>query len=216
MPGARTHPLQLIAIALGGIGTTSDQSAPGDLSGRWQAQRNRSQVWPEKPQVTPQGRETQNNVDASNDPYLRCVVYMPRGMIAWQPTRIEIVESDERVWILFEAYDQVRRIFLDGRQPLDGEGRLWLGHSNGRWEGDTLIVETINLKTGTTYHWEGLPLSEEARLVERFTRLDDETLEVKITVIDPINYREPWETRNVFRLDSDAHFSEYECDQIAP
>ena len=177
---------------------------------------NRSQVLPEDPQFTPQGRETQNNFDASNDPYLRCVVYMPRGMIAWQPTRIEIVESDERVWILFEAYHQVRRIFLDGRQPLDGEGRLWLGHSNGRWEGDTLIVETINLKTDTTYQWEGLPLSEETRLVERFTRLDDETLEVRITVTDPINYREPWETRNIFRLDSDAHFFEYECDQIAP
>jgi hypothetical protein len=216
VPGARTRTLQLTAIALGVIGAASAQSAPGDLSGIWQAQRNRSQILPEDPQFTPQGRETQDNFDASNDPYLRCVVYMPRGMIAWQPTRIEIVESDERVWILFEAYHQVRRIFLDGRQPLDGEGRLWLGHSNGRWEGDTLIVETINLKTGTTYHWEGLPLSEEARLVERFTRLDDETLEVKITVIDPINYREPWETRNVFRLDSDAHFFEYECDQIAP
>ncbi len=84
MPGARTHTLQLIAIALGVIGTTSAQSAPGDLSGIWQAQRNRSQVLPENPQFTSQGRETQNNFDASNDPYLRCVVYMPRGMIAWQ------------------------------------------------------------------------------------------------------------------------------------
>ncbi len=76
---------------------------------------------------------------------------MPRGMIAWQPTRIEIVESDDRVWVLFEAYHQVRRIFLDGRPPVDGEGQLWLGHSNGHWEGDTLVVETINLKSGTTF-----------------------------------------------------------------
>ena len=190
-------------------------SAPGDLSGIWQAQRTRSQVVPEDPQFTTVGREAQNNFDTSKDPYLRCIVYMPRGMIAWQPTRIEIVESDERVWILFEAYHQIRRIFLDGRPPLDGEGRLWLGHSNGHWEGDTLVVETTNLKIGTTYHWQGLPLSAETRLVERFTRLDDETLEVMITVFDPVNYHEPWDTRNVFRLDAEAHFFEYECDQIA-
>ena len=49
---------------------------------------------------------------------------MPRGMIAWQPTRIEIIESEERVWILFEAYHQVRRIFLDGRLLLEDEGPL--------------------------------------------------------------------------------------------
>ena len=211
----RAIALHIVALVTATTGIATAYSAPGDLSGIWQAQRNRSQVLPEDPQFTPQGRETQNNFDPSLDPYLRCIVYMPRGMIAWQPTRIEITESEDRVWILFEAYHQVRRIFLDGRLPLEGEGPLWLGHSNGHWEDDTLVVETVNLKSGTTYHWEGLPLSDETRLVERFTRLDDETLEVQITVFDAVNYHEPWQTTNVFRLDSEAHFFEYECDQIA-
>jgi hypothetical protein len=156
---------------------TATYAAQGELSGIWQARRNASQVLPEDPQFTTQGRAAQDNFDPAADPYLRCIVYMPRGMIAWQPTRIEIVESEDRVWILFEA-------------------------------------ETINLKSGTSYHWEGLPLSDETRLVERFTRVDDETLEIEITVHDSINYREPWQTRNVYRLDPNAHFFEYECDQV--
>lgn len=207
-------PLRIVALLVVTAAATA-QGAPGDLSGIWQAQRNRSQVLPEDPQFTTLGRDAQNNFDPSRDPYLRCIVYMPRAMIAWQPTRIEITESEDRVWVLFEAYHQVRRIFLDGRPPLEGEGPLWLGHSNGYWEDDTLIVETINLKSGTSYHWEGLPLSDETRLVERFTRLDDETLQVEITVYDAVYYSEPWRTKNVYRLDSDARFFEYECDQAA-
>ena len=46
-------------------------------------------------------------------------------------------------------------------------------------------------------------------------RLDEETLEIRVTVIDPVNYHEPWETRNLYRLDPEAHFFEYECDQVA-
>ncbi|MGI9258795.1 MAG: hypothetical protein ACR2QQ_08165 [Gammaproteobacteria bacterium] len=208
---ALRFPVLLLLIA----GMNCASAASGDLAGIWQAQRNASQVLPENPLFTAQGREAQNNFDPGKDPYLRCIVYVPRAMIAWQPTRIEIVESSERVWILFEAYHQVRRIFLDGRPPLDGEGPLWLGHSNGRWEGDTLVVDTVNLKAGTTYHWEGLPLSGETRLEERFTRLDNETLEIRIKVTDPVNYEEPWETINIYRADPDAHFFEYECDQVA-
>ena len=69
-------------MALGAIGTTSAVSAPGDLSGIWQGQRIHSPILPEDPKFTPEGRETQNNFDPSLDPYLRCIVYMPRGMIA--------------------------------------------------------------------------------------------------------------------------------------
>ena len=205
-----------IALATIPTGVRTAYGSPGDISGIWQAQRTRSQILPEEPQFTPQGREAQDNFDPSLDPYLSCIVYMPRGMIAWQPTRIEIIESEERVWILFEAYHQIRRIFLDGRLPLEDEGPLWLGHSNGHWEGETFIVNTVNLKSGTSYHWEGLPLSDETRLVEQFTRLDEETLEIEITVHDAVNYLEPWKTRNLFRLDPDAYFFEYECDQVKP
>lgn len=189
--------------------------AEGDISGIWRAERWQSQVLPEEPMFSPAGQEAQRNFDTSADPYLRCIVYMPRAMIAWTSSSLEIIQSEERVWILFEAYHQVRRIFLDGRPPPGGVGATWLGHSTGHWEGDTLVVETTGLRGDTSYFWEGLPLSESTRLIERFTRLDEATLEIRMTVTDPVNYLEPWETRHVFSLHPDAHFYEYECDRIA-
>ena len=209
------RPARLIAVVAVASGGGAPVLAEGNLSGIWEAQYQTSQVLPETADFTPDGRQAQLDFDPAEDPYLRCIVYMPRAMLAWQPTRIEIVQSEERIWVLFEAYHQTRRIFLDGRQPFEGEGRLWLGHSNGHWEGDTLVVETINLKEGTSYHWEGLPLSGETRVIERFTRLDQNTLEIRMTIVDPVNYEQPWETRHLFGLDPDAHFFEYECDQVA-
>ena len=188
--------------------------AEGMINGIWRAQRELSQVLPENPPFSEAGREAQENFDAFNDPYLRCIVYMPRAMIAWPSTSMEIVQSDERVWILFETYHQVRRIFLDGRSPPEGVGSTWLGHSNGHWEGETLVVETTGLRGNTSYFWEGLPLSESTRISERFTRLDEETLEIHMTITDPVNYTEPWETRHVWGLTPDAHIYEYECDRV--
>ena len=188
--------------------------AEGMINGIWRAQRELSQVLPENPPFSEAGREAQENFDAFNDPYLRCIVYMPRAMIAWPSTSMEIVQSDERVWILFETYHQVRRIFLDGRSPPEGVGPTWLGHSNGHWEGETLVVETTGLRGNTSYFWEGLPLSESTRIRERFTRLDEETLEIHMTITDPVNYTEPWETRHVWGLTPDAHIYEYECDRV--
>ncbi len=85
-----------------------------------------------------------------------------------------------------------------------------MGHSTGVWEDETLVVETVNMREAI-FHWSGLPLSGDTRVVERFTLLDEESLEILLTVIDPVNYREPWTTRHVWHLDPDADFYEYEC-----
>ena len=202
-----------VALLLGAVIGTA--SAQGRIDGIWRAQRELSQVLPQDPPFSEAGHQAQADFDAFNDPYLRCIVYMPRAMIAWSPTSMEIIQSDERVWILFEAYHQVRRIFLDGRRPPPGVGPTWMGHSNGRWEGDTLVVDTTELRGDASFFWEGLPLSESTRIVERFTRIDAQTLEIHMTITDPVNYTRPWETRHVWRLTPDAHFYEYECDRVA-
>lgn len=202
----------LVCLAAGLVAPRAH--AVGDISGIWMADRRTSQTLPEDPKFTPAGRAAQDNIASYDNPMARCIVHMPRAMIAWTASAMEIIQSEQRVWVLFESYHQVRRIFLDGRPPVPGEGRLWLGHSVGHWEGDTLVVETINMHGDIPYHWEGLLLSEAAQLEERFTRVDQETLEVLITVTDPVNYEEPWQTRNIWRLDPDAHFFEFECDQV--
>ncbi len=187
--------------------------AEGDIEGIWRPLRDISQILPIDPPFTPTGRTAQDEFDIANDPYLKCIVYMPRAMIAWAPTSIEIIQSEERIWILFEAYHQVRRIFLDGRDIPEAVGATWMGHSNGYWEGETLIVKTKALRE-TSYFWEGLPLSESTEIVERFTRFSDGSLEIHMTVTDPVNYNDSWETTHVWGLSPDAHFYEYECDRV--
>ena len=186
-------------------------SAVPSFEGIWSADREASEIWPEDPRFTPQGRETLDNHDPStDDPALYCAVYMPRVMVAWGRKPIEIFQTDDRLWTLHERMHQVRRIYLDGRAPPEDEGPTWMGHSTGVWNGDTLVVETVSLRKGI-YNWSGLPLSGEHRIIEHITRLDEETLEVLVTVIDPANYEEPWTTKNIWRLTPDVHFYEYEC-----
>ena len=181
------------------------------FEGIWSADRVASEIWPEDTRFTPRGRETFDNHDPNtDDPALYCAVYMPRVMVGWGRKPIEIFQADDRLWTLHERMHQVRRIYLDGRAPPEGEGSTWMGHSTGVWDGDTLVVETVNLRRGI-YNWSGLPLSGEHRIVEHITRLDEETLEVLLTIIDPVNYEEPWTTKNIWRLTPDMHFYEYEC-----
>lgn len=181
------------------------------FEGIWSADREASEIFPQDPAFTPEGREALDNHDPnSDDPALYCAIYMPRVMVAWGRKPIEIFQTDDRLWTLHERMHQVRRIYLDGRPPPADEGPTWMGHSTGTWDGDTLVVETVNLRK-SIYNWSGLPLSGGHRVVEHITLLDEETLEVLITVIDPVNYEEPWTTRNVWRLTPDIHFYEYEC-----
>ncbi|MDE0005431.1 MAG: hypothetical protein OXQ29_22300 [Rhodospirillaceae bacterium] len=186
-------------------------SAVPSFEGIWSTDREASNIWPEDPGFTPRGRETFDNHDpTTGDPALYCAVYMPRVMVGWGRKPMEIFQADDRLWTLHERMHQVRRIYLDGRPPPEDEGATWMGHSTGFWDGDTLVVETVNMRE-SIYNWSGLPLSGEHRVVERITLLDEETLEVLLTIIDPVNYEEPWTTRNIWRLTPDIHFYEYEC-----
>lgn len=202
--------LRLIAF-VAALHTSIPAGAVPSFEGIWSAARDSSEIWPEDPRFTPRGRESFDNHDPStDDPALYCAVYMPRVMVGWGRKPIEIFQANDRLWTLHERMHQVRRIYLDGRAPPEGEGSTWMGHSTGVWDGDTLVVTTVNMRK-SIYNWSGLPLSGEHRVVERITRIDEETLEVLLTIIDPVNYEEPWTTRNIWRLTPDMHFYEYEC-----
>ena len=198
-------------LALSVAFLTTGLASAATFEGIWSTDRERSTILPENPGFTAAGREALENYDPdTDDPALSCAIYMPRTMIAWGRNPMEIFQSDEQLWIVFERMHQVRRIFLDGRPPLEDEGPTWMGHSTGVWDGESLVVETVNMR-GTIFHWSGLPLSDETRVMERFTLLDEQSLEILLTVIDPVNYEAPWTTRHVWRLDQDANFYEYEC-----
>jgi hypothetical protein len=101
---------------------------------------------------------------------------------------IQIVQSADTVVILIEMIHEARIIPLDGRPHLNPNIRQWLGDSRGRWEGDTLVVDTTNFSDKTNFRGSGAGL----HVVERFTRVDADTLNYEFTVDDPTTWARPW------------------------
>jgi hypothetical protein len=105
-----------------------------------------------------------------------------------------ILQTAGYVAILHEMFHEFRIIPLDGRPHLDGRVGQWLGDSRGRWEGDTLVVETTNFADKSGYWWaQAWRASRPSlRLVERFTRVDDDTIDYQFTMDDPESFERPW------------------------
>jgi hypothetical protein len=125
------------------------------------------------------------------DPLTLCLpVGMPGTMMAFFP--MEIVPTAKTVYVISEGVDPVRRIFMDGRTvpPLEDLNPTFVGFSVGRWEGDTLVVDTAGLKTSTRL--DGVPHSDAMRINERIRLLDDDTLEIVFTLTDPKAFKAPW------------------------
>jgi hypothetical protein len=123
------------------------------------------------------------------------------------PTRIftsrrpfEIRQSENVVYILSETDHWVRRIYMDGRGHPDGYPSAWMGHSIGKYEGNTLIVDTADINENTWIDALGHPHSDTLHLVQRFRRLNHDTLEIEITFDDPKTYTKPWTGRKTYQL----------------
>ena len=106
----------------------------------------------------------------------------------------QIVQSPGYVTILIESLHEVRVIPLDGRPHAPQGVRSWLGDSRGRWEGDTLIVETTNFNDKTAFRG----ASENMKVTERFTRVSDDAIRYEFTVNDPSTWEIPWKAEMPF------------------
>jgi len=87
--------------------------------------------------------------------------------------------------------------------------RTWMGDSRGHWEGNTLVVETTNFNDQTQLN--NTPVSDSARLVERFTRTGPDTLEYRITIEDPKTWTKPWTIQFPLQRDAEYRLYEYAC-----
>ena len=123
-----------------------------------------------------------------------------------------IVQTADHIMIMSEMVHDVRIIRLGERQPLAEHIRPWMGDSWGRWEGDTLVVETTNLPVkqlnGSRYIYPGG--SENMKVIERFTRADEHTINYEFTVDDPTTYTRPWSGQVPFKALGDQVY-EYAC-----
>ena len=135
-----------------------------------------------------------------NDPIGRCEpMGLPRHLnteIVAPHATFEIVQTPGRVLQFFEYRHDWREIWVDGRAlpALADTWPKWNGYSVGRWEGDAFVVESIGFDDRSWLDKLGYPHSEQMRLVERYRRIDAETLELRMTVIDPLVYAEPFES----------------------
>ena len=132
----------------------------------------------------------------SNDPIFQCnPLGFPR--ILDRHETIEFIHTDDRVLQFTQWERRLREIWLDGRelpsgQNLDNLGPAWYGHSVGEWEGNTLVVNTVGINDLAWLDRTGLPISFDARVEERWTRIDADTLELRMTLHDPTYYTAVW------------------------
>ena len=119
---------------------------------------------------------------------------------------MQLFQTPDHVVVMTEMVNTSRVIPLDGTSHLDPEVLQWSGDSRGYWEGETLVVETRNFDAKRK--WRGTTSS--ARLVERFTRVDADTLEYQFTVTDPETWTSPWTASVPLRLNPEPMF-EYAC-----
>ena len=148
---------------------------------------------------------------------------MPMGFTQFhmQPQPRKIIQTSKLIVIEYEANYGLRNIYIDGRKnPPQGEPQpWWYGYSAGHWEGDTLVVETNNLRGAEESPYDGWldvngsPYSGQAKFTERFRRPTYEHLQIDITLDDPKAYTKPWTVRVDQRFLADEEPIEFICNE---
>ncbi len=125
----------------------------------------------------------------------------------------QILQAPGLVVIRNEMIHETRLVPLDGRPRLGGSIRQFLGDSRGRWEGDTLVVETTNFtdRTAIGVNGNGTPHSDALRLTERFTRTAPDTLVYQATIDDPLTWERAWTLQFPWKLEPGYGMYEYAC-----
>jgi hypothetical protein len=144
---------------------------------------------------------------------------LPMGLMQFhnhpQPRRM--VQSKDLLLIIYEANYGLRTIFLDGRPaPNNDPVPWWYGYSRGRWEGDTLVVETTNFRGDERAGWldvNGSPYTEALKVTERFRRPSFGRLEIDVTIDDPKAYTKPFTVRVNQRIMVDSEIIEFICNE---
>ena len=145
-----------------------------------------------------------------DDPNMTC---KPSGLPrqGGTPYPLKIMQTPDEFVILYEGGMHTFRIIpLDGR-PHKPDPWSWYGDSIGRWEGDTLVVDTIGFNDKSWLDSSGYPHGEKLHLIERFRRLGRDTLRYEVTIEDPEYYARPWTTAWSYRYSPKVELMEYFC-----
>ena len=194
---------------------TSDDKP--DLNGLWGPDRNfiyditstlkKGDVLPIQPWAEKLAKERMS----SADPEASC---LPAGVPRMAPYPWKIVQQPKLVVFLFEGnIHTYRQIFLDGRKHPDDPDPTWYGHSTGKWEGDTLVVDTVGFNDKFWFDFAGHPHTPKLHITERFRRPDYSHLDFEVVIDDPGAYTKPFTMYGHSPLVENSEIMEYICNE---
>ena len=156
-------------------------------------------------------REGQERGENLQGQVANCV---PPGLpnVMTQPYPIEFTFMPGAVYIILETYSQVRRVYTDGRALPDDPDPYFNGHSIGRWDGQTLIIETVGLNPRNELV-PGVHATEQTRLLEKVWLESPDHMVIETTINDPGLFVEPFVTRSAFSRKHDWEMREYVCSE---
>jgi len=155
----------------------------------------------------------QRAADLGKDsPFSRCLP-LPVPTIFTEPLPFKILQMPTLTAILFESQGRYRQIFTDGRSLPKDPQPTWLGYSVGKWEGDTLVVETTGFNDQSWLDARGHPHTDALRVTERFRRPDFGHIELRATIDDPKAYSRPWTVTIPIELMPDTELLEQVCNE---
>ena len=190
-----------------------------DLSGIWDADRSYLvniakdlKDVPMRPEALALFNQRKDGARAKEEPDANC---LPQGVpkIDAAPVPWKLIQGPRQVTILYEAFNLFREIFTDGRELPKDPNPTWLGYSVGRWDGDTLVVESNGFNGKTWLDQAGHPTSDALHVTERFRRKDFGHLDLEITIDDPKMYTQPWTVKESPRLFADGELLEFNCNE---
>jgi hypothetical protein len=169
---------------------------------------------PAGPQLTPAAEVRRKELQARGLQDSETANCLPPGMpgIMGQPYPMEFLLTPGKVTIVIEAYQQVRHIYTDGRALPEDPDPKFHGTSVGRWEGDTLVVETVGFSPLTELA-RNVPHSGKMRIVERFRLADPDTMTIETTITDPDVLRAPFTSSRTLRRHRNWTIAEYICEE---
>ena len=145
-----------------------------------------------------------------DDPHVRCLPDNPPR--AWTlPHMTKIIQTPKELALLYEVNAMYRQIFIDGRPFPEDPTPTWNGYSVGHWEGDTLVVETRGFRDNLWADTWGSPMSDAAKMTEKFRRLNFGSMEIELTIDDSKVYTQPFTVKLTETLEADTELVDEFC-----
>src|SRR5262245_28657283 len=235
MNGRRDSLLRLAILALGmsflvsGLAQAQSKPNPPDFSGAWGPYRAGRGADPKlvPPAATPLAlkpehekayqarRAAESEANSRGEPLASpsssCVPYGVPSMMSVAVYPIEVIQTPKQITIIAEAFSEVRRVYMDKPQlKIDDVPPGYYGRSVGRWDGDTLVIDTVGIKPSVQY--QRMPHSDQIRITERMRLVAPDVLHDQITIQDPVVLEKPYTYTLAYRRLADYEMVEFVCD----